>query len=176
MKKSSVILLIRFDSADDYMDDLLTRLNQDVMSSLKTIKITDIDDSMVEAIYESVYDPYPFDPTIKDPYHRRYERKGLSDKRNFELFPSESIGLNSVEVVIRNMTQGNNDYRSSVQDWSGSYTFEIDRIIVNGQGYSWQNSRFYNGTKPRDFYKATRIKVEKYLKQRIEEELKAKGW
>lgn len=146
----------------------------DVSDSLKTIKITDIDDSMVEAIYETVYNPYA--PTEKYPYNRRYEDGGLSDKDNFRLSTVPTIGFDSVEVVIRNMTQGNKNYRSSVHDWDGSYTFEIDRIIVNGEGYSWVNSRFYNVKIPRDFYEATRLRVEKYLRKRIIEELKARGW
>ena len=156
------------------MDSLITKLNRDVNDSLKTIKISDIDDSMVDAIYETVYDP--FAPTEKFPYHRRYEDGGLSDRDNFIMTESPTIGMNSVEVVIRNITKGNNSYWGSVQDWGGSYTFEIDRIIVSGKGYSWTNSRFYQVRIPRDFYEATRQKVESYLRKRIIEELKEKGW
>lgn len=156
------------------MDWLMKELKNDVSEALKTIKITDIDDSMYEAINEVVYDPYA--PTKKAPYTRRREAGGLSDKRNFKMNFVPSSENNSVEVVIRNMTTGNKDYYGSVYHWNKSYTFEIDRIIVEGIGYSWKNSRFYHLKIERDFYKATLEKVEAYLYKRIKEELEAKGW
>lgn len=152
----------------------MAELYKDVEDSLVHIKINDITPTMIQAIEEVVYDAHTYEG--KYGYKRRREAGGLIDPDNIQMEFKPTDSLHNIEVVIRNMTKGNRDYYGSVYDWDKSYTFEIDRIIIEGKGYSWTNSRFYNQIIPRDFYEATRKEVETYLNEKILQQLKEKGW
>lgn len=146
------------------LDAIKSTLLQDIESSLETIKIKNIEDSMINAIQSVVYDTY-----TPSEYQRRHNRPngggGLSDKKNI-VSESKINGANEVEIVIRNIAKG--DEQTSI---------EIDKIIVEGVGYTWTESRIYKQQPfPRDFYAETKREVEKYLIQRIKEELKQRGW
>ena len=142
------------------LDALNSLLLQDIADSLETIKVSDIEDSMINAIHSVVYNAYA--PTQ---YKRRYENGGLGDKRNIVGEPTIN-GLNEVELVIRNVAKG-----------SEQTSIEIDQIIVEGVGYTWTESGIYRRQPfPRDFYAETRLEVEKYLLQRVKEELNKRGW
>lgn len=152
----------------------MSALQGDVQDALTTIHLTDITPTMIEAIKMVVYDAHTYEG--KNGYERRMGHGGLIDPDNIQMTFQPSRDSNSISVVIRNMTHGNENYSGSVWDWDKSYTYEIDRIIVEGKGYSWVNSRFYKNIIPRDFYEATRQEVETYLHERILEELIKKGW
>lgn len=155
-------------------ENLISDLHQEVEEALIHIKITDITPTMLRAIKEVVYDAHTYEGEYG--YQRRYTSGGLGDPDNIKMAFNPTKSNREVEVLIRNRTQGNRNYKGSVYDWDESYTFEIDRIIVEGVGYSWTNSRFYQQTIPRDFYEATKKEVEGYLHEKILNYLKQQGW
>lgn len=152
----------------------MKQLHKDVKDSLITIKLNNITPTMIEAIERVVYDAHTYEG--KYGYERRKSDGGLTDPDNIKMTFENKGSTDSVEVVIRNMTVGNKDYEGSVYHWGKSYTYEIDRIIVSGVGYSWTESAFYKNKMPRDFYEATRKEVEDYLHEKITTQLILKGW
>lgn len=161
-------------------DDLALLLRRDVEVALERTKKNYIDNEMQQAIEDTVY-AIQFDSMY--PYERRGDggvdgNDGLKNKKNFSFGiisnPPTSYTNGEVIMKIRNVANGNTDYPNHDDGY-------IDKIIITGKGYSWENSAYYQAEyvgKPikRDFYKETKKRMKGNLGGALEKELKRMGW
>ena len=161
-------------------DELAYRLRKDVEIALEEAKENYINGEMQQAIDDVVY-AVRFNSM--NPYERREDRgkngnDGLKNTKNFSFGiisnPPTTYTKGEVIMKIRNVANGNTNYPNHDDGY-------IDKIIITGKGYSWENSAFhqaeYNGNPiKRDFYKETKNRMKGKLGKVLEKELKKMGW
>ena len=93
------------------------------------------------------YEPTMYNGSVYDYMDRRYGDNGLLDEHNFEY--DIEINKNSIVIILYNETKGNQYVPNNQSDMF------IDKIVVTGDGYSWEGSNIAKTKMERDFYKMT---------------------
>lgn len=121
----------------DNLDSLLAHVQKQIDDTMVDEVADAVVDTMKAEIQNTVYGVYQ--PKV---YNRRFGNGGLLDKDNIKVTPVK----NGIEV--KNVTPVNTAY-----GYSGSSSDLLDKIIVTGSGYRYDNGGAY--LKPRDFYAKT---------------------
>jgi hypothetical protein len=118
-----------------------------ICETVREVIITNVIDYiygvMKDEIYSTVYNAYT--PQGEDPYNRRFDSNGgLADMSQFDY--KLDMSKNGFTINVYDNARANGD----------NYGDYLDEIIVNGNMYTWQNSKIYEMQPfPRDFYQAT---------------------
>ena len=127
-------------SIEQQLRQLEKRINKDIHDVLYNDVAEVVKDEMTEAIQTSVYDRYS-----PSQYQRQMDNGGLTDRNNMQ---STMIGDNT--LVVKNIR------RDGDRDVVG--------VIIDGTGYTWENSRIYSMQPfPRNFYEET---IERLLRSK----------
>ena len=127
--------------------------------------------------------------TTPDSYRRRGSNGGLTDPNLVVTTVSQkkvSPAGFSIDFLIKNIAEGNADWRGGVNPAKkGGQPFYVGAIVQTGVGYSWENSRYYTGENcmfgkpiPRDIYGKAGEKLTENdnLTSLTAKELKKRGW
>ena len=121
-----------------------------------------------QAILDEVYAKYT--PSGENPYERRGEHGGLADPKWLEQGKTITTGENFVKINVRSIAPRNGD-----NYWVHN-GYMLDAIIVEGDKYTWKNSKIYwQQPFPRDFYEVAREVMRDKLPKLIQKEFKKRG-
>lgn len=142
----------------------LLRLNESTVKRVvsSNVIIDVIYEALAEAVRKVVYDTY--ESNAINPYDRREDEGGLSDKANYNY--KVEVSRNMFVVKVSNDTPANGN------------ASDLASLIINGVGYDWQFSEMYNWQPyPRDFIKYARKRLinDGILKRVLKSELKKYG-
>lgn len=141
------------------LEEVLKNLQCDILNLIADDLTDYIKNVIQEKVYSEVYDKYE-----ETRYPRRYENEGLGD---ISLYEHELV-FTSSGVIIR---VKNNTLTDDKTDY-------LDKYIIEGDKYSWKNSRIYK-MQPykRDFIDATMKQLvhNRQIQNIIKTKLKTKG-
>lgn len=118
-------------------------------------------DVLQDAIEQIVYEAY------KGSYQRRHNVGGLADKKFFD-FTVDKVSDNKMIINVYTNVKTNGRNKSDY----------LDKIIVEGDSYDWENSEIYKMQPfPRDFYEyaENELRSDPTFKKLLADSLKKKG-
>lgn len=122
---------------------------------------------MKEKMEQAIFEVYlAYNPTE---YIRRMEDGGLLDEDNLK----HTIEIEDNKIIIKLV----NDTMTNTDEPNNSGYQYLDKLIVEGDQYTWEESKIYKKQPfPRDFYARTTEMLEEYdIRNKIINELKSRG-